>query len=78
VRRIDIKHVIMLEGELLDEHTIRIEKALSGVTGKFKLVVELPGIPRSATTKEDFRRHFMEIKVDMSSFKFDRDEANER
>jgi hypothetical protein len=73
-----MKHAIMLEGELLDEHTIRIEKALSGITGKFKLVVELPGIPRSAAAKEDFRRHFMEIKADRSGFKFDQDEANER
>jgi hypothetical protein len=73
-----MKHAIMLEGELLDEHTIRIEKALSGITGKFKLVVELPGRPGSGPDKEDFRRHFMNVRVDLSEFKFNREEANER
>lgn len=71
-----MKHAIMLEGELLDEHTIHLEKALSGVTGKFKLVVELP--LRSESGKDVFRRHFMSIGIDMAGFKFDREKANER
>jgi hypothetical protein len=73
-----MKYAIVLEGELLDEHTIRIEKTLPGVTGKFKLVVELPGVPEAASVKEEFRRHFMGVNVDMTGLKFDRDKANER
>jgi hypothetical protein len=77
-RRLPLEHAIMLEGEMPNEHSIYFEKRLSGITGKFKLVVELPGRPGSVSAKEEFRRHFTNIRVDLSGFKFDRDEANER
>jgi len=73
-----MKHSLILEGELIDEHTIHIEKALTGITGKLKIVVEIPDQPGSEAIQDDFDEYFMNAQVDMSGFKFSREEANER
>lgn len=73
-----MKYAIAIEGELLDEHTIHIDQALKGVSGKFKLIVELPWKTQTISRQEEFRQYFMNINIDTSEFKFNREEANER
>jgi len=73
-----MKHTILLEGEVIDEHTIHIEKGLTGVSGKLKLLVELPGKPARSADNDSFEQHFKYIQVDLTGFKFNREEANDR
>jgi hypothetical protein len=73
-----MKHAILLEGELIDEHTIHIEKALTGVSGKLKILVEFPGKPAQPSDGDNFEKYFKDIQVDLKGFKFNSEEANER
>ncbi len=72
-----MRQTLAVDGELIDEHTIHVEQALKGVLGKFKMVLELPDHVKDGRNDE-FERYFMNFNVDLSSYKFDRDEANER
>ncbi|MDX9801496.1 MAG: hypothetical protein RBT69_09195 [Spirochaetia bacterium] len=72
-----MKHTIVVEGELIDEHTIRIEHPLKGVLGKVKMILELPG-QMDSSESDEFEKHFIDIGIDLAGYKFDREEANER
>ena len=72
-----MRQTLVVDGELIDEHTIHVEQALKGILGKVKMVLEIPDKEKEGSDDE-FERYFMNLSVDLSGFKFDRDEANER
>jgi len=72
-----MKQTLVLDGELIDEHTIHVEQAIKGILGKVKMVLEVPNQAKCGSVDE-FENYFMNLNVDLSNFKFDRDEANER
>ena len=70
---------LVTSGDVVDEHTIRVESALKGISGKVNLTVEVP-VPGNDDTQQDddFEGYFMTRNVDLSGFRFDREKANER
>lgn len=72
-----MNHMILLEGEVIDEHTIHVDKCLTGVSGKLKLLIELPGKPARSMDGNDFERYFKDIRIDLTGFKLNREKANE-
>ncbi len=70
-------HTVTVDGEIIDEYTIRVNRALKGVTGKVKVFVQASD-EESSTSRDEFDRYFMAQNLDFPDYKFDRDQANER
>ncbi len=68
---------VTVDGEIIDEYTIRVSRALKGVTGKVKVSVQTSD-EESPTSGDEFDRYFMALNFDFSDYTFDRNQANER